>query len=50
VATFKVVDDFNREAMHIKMDTLITSLRLVCIFEQLKCDHELWQLLRTDDG
>jgi putative transposase len=46
--TFNVVDDFNREAMHIKGDTSITSARLVRIFEQIKRIHGLPQVLRTD--
>lgn len=49
--TFNVVDDFNREALHIEVDTSITSVRLVRIFEQLRRDHgRLPQLLRTDNG
>ena len=48
--TFNVVDDFNREALHIEVDTSITSQRLVRIFEQLQCDHGLPQVLRTDNG
>jgi putative transposase len=49
--TFNVVDDFNREALHIEVDTSITSLRLVRIFEQLRHDHgALPQVLRTDNG
>lgn len=37
--TFNVVDDFNREALHIEFDTSISSTRLIRIFEQLKRDH-----------
>jgi putative transposase len=49
--TFNVVDDFNREALHIEIDTSITSTRLVRIFEQLRRDHgALPQVLRTDNG
>lgn len=47
--TFNVVDDFNREALHIEVDTSISSARLVRIFEQLKRDHGLPQVLRTDN-
>ena len=48
--TFNVVDDFNREALHIEVDTSINSSRLVRIFEQLKRDHGLPQVLRSDNG
>jgi len=48
--TFNVVDDFNREALHIEVDTSLPSQRLVRIFEQLKRDHGLPQVLRTDNG
>lgn len=48
--TFNVVDDFNREALHIEIDTSITSARLVRVFEQLRKQHGLPQVLRTDNG
>ena len=32
---FNVVDDFNREALHIEVNTSITSERLIRIFECL---------------
>lgn len=48
--TFNVVDDFNREAMHIEIDTSITSARLVRVFDQLRQQHGLPQVLRTDNG
>lgn len=48
--TFNVVDDFNREALHIEIDTSITSARLVRVFERLKAEHGLPQVLRTDNG
>ena len=48
--TFNVVDDFNREVLHIEVDTSINSARLVRIFEQLKDNHGLPQVLRTDNG
>ncbi len=48
--TFNVVDDFNREVLHIEVDTSISSTRLVRVFEQLQRDHGLPQVLRTDNG
>lgn len=47
---FNVVDDFNREVLHIEVDTSITSVRLVRIFEQLQSQRGLPQVLRTDNG
>ena len=48
--TFNVVDDFNRQALHIEIDTSITSIRLVRIFERLQTEPGLPQVLRTDNG
>jgi len=48
--TFNVTDDFNREALHIEIDTSITSARLVRIFEHLRLERGLPQVLRTDNG
>jgi Transposase and inactivated derivatives len=48
--TFNVVDDFNREALHIEVDTSINSQRLVRVFEQLKRLHGLPQVIRSDNG
>jgi len=48
--TFNVVDDFNREVLHIEIDTSINSERLIRIFEQIKSTRRLPQVLRTDNG
>ncbi len=48
--TFNVVDDFNREVLHIEVDTSLNSGRLVRVFEQLKRGHRLPQVLRWDNG
>jgi putative transposase len=48
--TFNVADDFNRQALHIEIDTSITSMRLVRIFKRLQTEHGLPQVLRTDNG
>ena len=45
-----MVDDFNREVSHIEVDTSLNSGRLVRVFEQLKRDHGLPQVLRSDNG
>jgi putative transposase len=48
--TFNLVDDFNREEIHIEVDTSITSARLVRVFERLQQERGLPQALRTDNG
>jgi putative transposase len=48
--TFNITDDFNREIIHIEIDTSITSARLVRIFEQIRQERPLPQVLRTDNG
>lgn len=48
--TFNVIDDFNRQAIHIEIDTSITSERLIRVFEQIQAEHGLPQVLRTDNG
>jgi len=48
--TFNVLDDCNREALHIEIDTSITSERLVRVFKRLQQEHGLPQVLRTDNG
>lgn len=46
--TFNAVDDFNRELLHVEVDTSINSQRLVRVFEQLKRDYDLPQMVRSD--
>jgi putative transposase len=48
--TFNVLDDFNREALKIEIDTSLPSRRLVRVFEQLKSERGLPDVLRTDNG
>ncbi len=48
--TFNVADDFNREILHIEIDTSITSQRLVRVFERIKQQRGLPEVLRTDNG
>lgn len=48
--TFNVVDDFNREVLHIEVDASINLHRLVRVFEQLKRDHGLPHIVRSDNG
>lgn len=48
--TFNVLDDFNREALAIEIDSSLPSRRLVRVFEQLKAERGLPDVLRTDNG
>jgi putative transposase len=48
--TFNVLDDFNREALAIEIDTSLTGERLVRVFEQLEEVRDLPDKLRTDNG
>lgn len=43
--TFNVLDDFNREALAIEIDTSLPSRRLVRVFEQLKAERGLPDVL-----
>ena len=44
--TFNVIDDFNCEALHIEVDTSITSGQLVSVFEHRRAQRGLPQVLR----
>lgn len=48
--TFNVIDDFNREVVAIEIDTSLTGPRLVRVFEQLRRERALPDLLRVDNG
>lgn len=48
--TFNVIDDFNRELLHVEIDTSITAKRLIRVFERIRLEHGLPDVLRTDNG
>jgi putative transposase len=48
--TFNVIDDYNREALAIEIDTSLRSQRLVRLFERLKETRGLPDMLRVDNG
>ena len=48
--TVNVIDDFNRQSVHIAVDTSINASRLVRVFEQITRDHGLPKGIRTDNG
>jgi putative transposase len=37
--TFNVIDDFNRELLHVEIDTSITAKRLIRVFERIRLDR-----------
>lgn len=45
-----VLDDFNREALAIEIDTSLTGERLIRVFEQLRPERGLPDILRIDNG
>jgi len=47
---FNVIDDYNREALAMEVDTSLRSARLVRVFERLKETRGLPDVLRTDNG
>jgi putative transposase len=50
IRTFNVMDDFNREVLHIEIDTSITGRRLIRVFERLRLERGLPDILRVDNG
>lgn len=48
--TFNVIDDFNRELLHVEIDTSITAKRLIRVFERIRLERGLPDVLRTDNG
>jgi len=48
--TFNIVDDFNREVVAIEIDTSINGHRLARIFERVKAERGLPEILRVDNG
>jgi putative transposase len=47
---FNVIDDFNREAVAIEVDTSLRSERLIRVFERLQAERGLPDILRVDNG
>ena len=47
---FTMIDDFNREAIGIEVDTSITSKRLIRVFERVRLSRGLPDVLRVDNG
>lgn len=48
--TLNVIDDFNREALWIEVDTSLPAERVVRVLEQLLCEREKPTCIRMDNG
>ena len=48
--TFNVIDDFNREALAIEIDTSLRASRLIRVFERLGVERGYPNVLRVDNG
>lgn len=48
--TFNVIDDFNREALAIEIDTCLPAMRVIRVLEMLKQTRGLPSFIRLDNG
>ena len=48
--TFNIIDDFNREALAIEIDTSLRAERIIRVLERLKADRDLPHMIRVDNG
>jgi len=48
--TFNLIDDFNREALAIEIDTSLRAERIIRVLERLKGERELPHMIRVDNG
>ncbi len=48
--TFKLIDDFNREALAIEIDTSLRAERIIRVLDRLKAERELPHMIRVDNG
>ena len=48
--TFNIIDDYNREALAIEIDTSLRAERLIRVLERLKAERELPHMIRVDNG
>ena len=47
---FTIIDDFNRQCLAVEIDTSLTGKRLIRIFERLRSERGLPDVLRVDNG
>lgn len=48
--TFNLIDDFNREAFVIEIDTSLRAERIIRVLDRLKAERELPHMIRMDNG
>ena len=48
--TFNLIDDFNREALAIEIDTSLRAERIIRVLDRVKADRELPHMIRVDNG
>lgn len=48
--TFNIIDDFNREALAIEVDTSLRAERIIRVLDRLKTQRELPHMIRVDNG
>jgi len=47
--TFNIIDDFNREALAIEIDTSLRAERIIHVLDRLKTERELPHMIRVDN-
>ena len=48
--TLNIIDDFNREALAIEIDTSLRAERVIRVLERLKTERDLPHMIRVDNG
>ncbi|MEZ5398004.1 MAG: IS3 family transposase [Bryobacterales bacterium] len=48
--TFNLIDDFNREALVIEIETSLRAERIIWVLDRLKAERELPHMIRVDNG
>jgi putative transposase len=48
--TLNLIDDFNREALHIEVDTSLPAARVIRVLEQVAAERGYPQAIRSDNG
>jgi putative transposase len=48
--TLNIIDDYNREALHIEVDTSLPAARVIRVLDQVAADRGYPQAIRSDNG